>query len=119
MSTNETKGRPGRTMQVTAPTGGLTGGDLYAIRSGTGGFCGVVVETKAATLTAVIEFGHQVKVNKNTGTGESGLIGALVYRDASTGKLTTTATGNDLAGALTAAMTTADTTAWVQLGASA
>lgn len=119
MSTNQIKGRSGRTVQVAAPTGGLTKDDLFAIRTGTGGFCGVVHKTKLATEIAVIEYGHHVEVNKNTGTGESFAVGTLVYHDAATDKATPTATGNDLAGAAMEVAGTAATKVFVQLGSSA
>ena len=109
----QTKGPSGRKLKKTAPTGGLTGGDLTIIRSGTSGACGVVVDDVLVGEEAVVEYGHQVELPKLTGTGESWSLGALLYRDASTGKLTPNSTGNTLAGAAT----TAATTGWVQLGA--
>lgn len=113
MSNNSRKGPSGRKIQVTAPTGGLTSGDLYSLKTGTTGWVGEVVNDADAGDTAIIEVGHQVEIAKNTGTGESFDIGDLVYKDANTGDATATATGNDYIGRATAAATTAATTVWV------
>lgn len=115
MSTLQTKGPKGQKLQMTAPTGGLSNDDIVAIRSGTDGWCGVVLEGADAGDAAVIEYGHQVRVPKNTGTGESFDQGDLVYRDASTGSATATSTGNDLMGAATVAAGTSDDHVWTQL----
>lgn len=115
MSTLLTKGPSGRKLQITAPTGGVSSGDIYALRTGTSGWCGIVVDDADATETAVVEYGHQVEVPKNTGTGESFSVGDLVYEDASTGKATATATDNNLMGACTEAANTSATVVWVQL----
>lgn len=116
MSTLRTKGPSGRRMTVTAPTGGYSGGDLVPIRTGVTGCCGIAIDDIAAAETGPVEYGHQVEVAKNTGTGESFAVGALVYHDASTGLATATATGNDLAGTATAAAGTSASVVWVQLG---
>lgn len=113
----QTKGPSGRKLQKTAPTGGLDGGDLVIIRSGTSGACGVVVDDVDAGESAIVEYGHQVYLPKLTGTGEDWSQGDLLYRDASTGSLTPNSTGNTLAGAATEAATTSATFGWVQLGA--
>lgn len=119
MSALQTRGPSGRKVTVTAPTGGYSSGDIVPIRTGTEGWCGIAMCDIAAAETGTAEHGHEVEVTKNTGTGESFAIGALVYRDASTGVATATATGNDLMGAATEAAGTAATTVWVQLGSSA
>ena len=119
MSALNTKGPSGRKVNVTAPTGGYFSGDIVPIRTGTSGWCGIAINDIAATESGPVEHGHEVEVPKNTGTGESFAIGALVYRDASTGLATATATGNDLMGACTVSAGTSATTVWVQLGAAA
>src|SRR5690606_5623342 len=109
MSTLQTKGASGRKMNITAPTGGYSSGDIVPIRTGTTGWCGIAVVDIAAGESGTVEYGHQVEVPKNTGTGESFAVGALVYHDASTGKATASSTGNDLMGAATEAAGTAAT----------
>ena len=98
MSTNERKGYSGRIVTVTAPTGGLTSGDLYAFRSGTTGWVGEVRDDIAATEDGPVEVGHQASVSKKTGTGESFSQGDLVYWDSSDGNVTPNSTGNDFVG---------------------
>ncbi len=118
MSTVQVQGRSGRKITQVAPTGGLTAGDLYAFRTGTDGWCGVVELGAAVGENAVIAIGQHCEVTKNTGTGESFAVGAKVYHDASTDAATASATGNDLAGACTIAAGTADTKVWLMLGPS-
>jgi predicted RecA/RadA family phage recombinase len=115
MSTLQTKGPSGRKMQVVAPTGGIAPNDIVILRSGTAGWCGIAETGAVAGAPATIEYGHQVEVPKEVGTGESFAVGALVYRDASTGKATAGSTGNTLMGAATKAASTSDTKVWVQL----
>jgi hypothetical protein len=113
MSLNPRKGPSGRKVTQTAPTGGWTAGDLITIRSGTTGWVGEAIDDVAATEEGAVETGHQAYIPKNTGTGESWSNGALLYKDASTEKLTPTATGNDFVGSAVGAATTSDTSAWV------
>lgn len=121
MAAVQTRSPSGRKTKITAPTGGYSSGDIVPLRTGVSGWCGIAVADAAATETCVVEYGHQVQVTKNTGTGESFTHGALVYRDASTGVATATATGNDLMGACAeqSAVGTSATTVWVALGSPA
>ena len=111
----QTKGPSGRKINVTAPTGGYSGGDLIAIRTGASGVCAVVVDDIAAGESGPAELGHQVELPKLTGTGEDWSQGDVLYRDASTGSLTPNATGNTRAGMAAADATTAATVGWVLL----
>lgn len=113
MSLNPRKGPSGRKVTQTAPTGGWTSGDLITIRTGTSGWVGEAIDDVAVGVEGAVEVGHQAYVPKNTGTGESWSNGAKLYKDASTGKLTPTATGNDYAGSAVGAATTAATSAWI------
>lgn len=115
MATLATKGPSGRKMQFTAPTGGIAINDIVSIRTGVSGQCGIALTAADAAAQCTVEYGHQVEVPKNTGTGESFAEGALVYKDASTEKATATATGNDLMGFCIVTAGTAATTVWVQL----
>lgn len=121
MSALQTRGPSGRKTKITAPTGGYSSGDIVPLRTGTSGWCGIAVSDALVSETVVVEYGHQVEVTKNTGTGESFNHGDLVYHDASTGVATATSTGNDLMGACAeqSAVTTAATTVWVALGSPA
>ena len=113
MSDKQTKGAQGRMIQYTAPTGGVSSGDLVIIRSGTSGLCAVMESDVAAAATGAAQVGHQVKLPKLTTTGNAWSQGDLLYRDATSGSLTNTATGNTLVGAAAQAALLADTTAWV------
>lgn len=110
MSLNPRKGPSGRKVTQTAPTGGWTSGDLISIRTGTAGWVGEAIDDVAATEEGAVEVGHQATIPKNTGIGESFSVGSKVYKDASTGKATPTATGNDYLGGAVAAANTAATT---------
>lgn len=110
MSLNPRKGPSGRKITQTAPTGGWTSGDLITVKSGTSGWVGEAIDDVAATETGAVEVGHQATIPKNTGTGESFSVGDVWYKDASSGKATPTATGNDYGGRVVAAATTAATT---------
>ena len=110
MSTNVRKGAPGRKITLTAPTGGWSSGDLITILAGNSGWVGEAVTDVAVGATGAVEVGHQVTIPKNTGTGESFAVGAVVYKDASTGKATAAPTGNDYIGRAVASASTAATT---------
>lgn len=110
MSSNPRKGPSGRKISVTAPTGGLASGALFAIVAGIQGWVGEVIATIAAGVEGAVEVGHQATIPKNTGTGMSFAKGDLWYLDASTGKATPTATGNTLGGKVLAVASTSATT---------
>lgn len=110
MSLNTHKGGPGRKVTQTAPTGGWSSGDLITILAGNSGWVGEAVTDVAVGAEGAVEVGHQSAIPKNTGTGESFTVGAIVYKDASTGKATPNATGNDYLGRATEIASTAATT---------
>lgn len=110
----ETRGPIGRTVKKTAPTGGYTGGAIVILGAGTTGWCGLAAQDYDAGETAVIRVGEEAKVTKVTGTGKSFAIGDKVYRDASSGNATPTATGNAYVGRATSTATTAATSVWAQ-----
>lgn len=101
----------GDTLDVVAPSGGVT--------SGVGFFLGALFliaasnadegEVVAASRTGV--FDHAAA----TGGGQSGAVGDPVYFDSNAKALTITASGNKLVGVLGAAKATGDTTARVVL----
>lgn len=117
MSTLLERGNLGYSITYTAPTGGLSSNDVVIVRSGTSGFCGVVENDVDFGDTAVVWCGQVRRIPKLTTTGNSFAKGALVYRDASTGSATATATGNTLIGACTEAAALADTYVWVKFKA--
>jgi len=102
----------GDSILMTAPTGGLTAGQLIIVRSGTGGRCGIVVNTVAAGAVTPVKIRGTFKgVPANAATGLTFAVGDILYRKASDGKLTKTSTSNTLAGFAAAAKTAAGTTA--------
>lgn len=110
----ETKGPSGRKAIVTAPTGGLSNDEVVILRSGTSGLCGTVIEGAPAGGKATVEYGHAVRVPKETGSGNSFDQGALVYRKAADGKAVPNSTSNTLMGWALEAASTSDTHVWVQ-----
>ncbi len=114
MSTAQRKGASGRKVNATAPTAGYSSGDLVPLRTGTSGWVGEALVDASSGETCTLEVGHEAYITKNTGTGESFSLGDKVYRDASTGVATPTATGNDYIGSATAAAGVSATAVWVQ-----
>lgn len=111
MSSIETKGTPSK-MTITA-AGDLAAGDLYPIRSGNAGLCGVIFADAVSGDEVVLEYGHQAKLAKKS--SDTFASGALVYWDNSAKELTTTTSGNTLAGFVTEAAGSSTTEAWIQL----
>jgi predicted RecA/RadA family phage recombinase len=95
-------------------TAAIVSGALVIIRSGTAGACGVAVSDIAGGGgTGVLATEGVYRLTKAAGAIARG---ALVYRNASTGAITTTTTGNTLVGYAIAAATTAATTVDVKIG---
>ena len=115
MSTLEKKGASGRIVTYTAPTGGVSSDDLVTLASGTDGWVGVARDDIAATEDGPVEVGAQMKLPKNTGTGESFSVGDKVYKDNSTGDATPSSTGNHYIGRCSEAATTSDTHVWTMM----
>jgi len=94
-------------MVVTAPTAGYTAGDMVKVED----TVGVIAETKAATLDAVLIYKcEKIVVPKVAGTGISFAAGDKVYYKAADKKVTNASTGNTLCGrALEAAGASATT----------
>ena len=96
--------------------GAISSGDLVILASGTTGACGVAVTDIAAnTGTGEVEVDNIHVLPKNV--GEVFTFWQVLYRDASTGKLTNEASGNTRAGRCTAAADSAATTATCLLNA--
>lgn len=90
-----------RTIKFTAPSGGLTGGDMYKTEDA----IGVILDTVAAAGSAVLIYeAEKILVPKVTGTGKSFAVGDKVFFNASTLNVTpTTGGGLYLIGIATAA----------------
>lgn len=82
-------------MQVTAPTAGYTAGDMVKVED----TVGVIAETKAATLAAVLIYKcEKIIVPKVAATGITFAAGDKVYYNATSGAVTSTASGATLCG---------------------
>ena len=94
-------------MIVTAPTAGYTAGQMVKIED----TVGVIAETKAATLDAVLIYKcEKIVVPKVAGTGITFAAGDKVYYRAASAAVTNASTGNTLCGrALEAAGASATT----------
>lgn len=99
-------------LKFTAPTGGLTSGQLYKV----GDVVGVVVETVLVGETAVLIYRcPKILVAKRAGTGITFAVGAKVYYRSAGPDLTNATTGNVLCGRATVAALAADTTVEIDL----
>lgn len=84
-----------KSVGITAPTGGLTAGQMHAANS----LIGVIVESKDAAADAVLIYEcEKVIVPKVAGTGITFSIGSKVYYNSSAKKVTNVSTGNTLCG---------------------
>lgn len=92
----------------------VASGALVIVRSGASGVCGIAVTDIANGSTGEVEISGVHTLTASTGAWAQG---ALVYRNASTGALTGTASGATLAGFSPVAKTTAATTGLVVLNA--
>lgn len=97
-------------LQVIAPSGGVVGGQLYK----QGSLVGVAVSSVDAgeQFTLMLEGAYDTVPKK---TGESWNVGDMLYYEASSSSLTTTATSNTWAGYAYYAAATADTTGAILL----
>ena len=97
-------------IKVTAPSAGYTAGQVVKV----GQIVGVIVETKTVGLdTALIYKCEKVILPKTT--GEAWTIGAKLYFNATTAKLTTVASGNTLCARANIAYAASDTEGEVSL----
>lgn len=106
---------PGHTVPKTVPTGGATKGDVYVMRSGATGSCGIWVNTYSAADPGIlmVDGEHELTAVNNVAF----VVGDILYWDDSANKLTKTATGNTRCGVCAAAKATATTTGRVRLNA--
>jgi predicted RecA/RadA family phage recombinase len=108
-----TKVQDGKTITVTAPTGGLTAGTPHVLRSGTSGRIVIPKNTVDATENVECDAVGVHGLTKATGTGTALSQGDLVYWDGS--KITDTASGNDRAGTVTEDAATSDSIVLVDI----
>lgn len=102
--------QPGDEITITAPSGGFTSGALTIVASGVSGICGLPMNTVAeGSQSSVAIKNRQAKLPAVTGVSWSA--GAVLYRKASDGKLTSSSTGNTRAGRAGADKATNDTEA--------
>jgi predicted RecA/RadA family phage recombinase len=101
-----------KSVKITAPTGGLTAGQLCASNS----LVGVVVETVAAGKeTALIYACDKIVVPKRAGTGITFSIGTKVYYRSAGPDVTNASTSNTLIGRATETADAADTEVEIDL----
>lgn len=98
----------GDVIEVVTPAGGYTSGQLVTV----GELVGVATTTTLENETAAISICGVYEVDKATGAITQG---AKCYHDVSTGKITTTASSNKLAGYAWLAAANGDTTVKVRL----
>lgn len=104
---------PGKTVPKTVPTGGATTGDVYVMRSGATGTCGIWIKTYSAADAGILMVSgeHELAAVNNAAFA----VGDVLYWDDSANKLTKTATGNTRIGWAAAAKATTGTTGRVML----
>lgn len=90
----------------------VAAGELLIRRTGTAGECGIAVADVANAATGEMEICGVHKLAAETGAWANG---ALLYRHATNKTLTTSSTGNTLAGSAVGAKTTAATVGYVLL----
>lgn len=105
----------GNIIQVVAPTAGYTSNQLFILRSGTAGCCGVAVADIAAAATGGAYVEGVFELPANAGTGLTFAVGDILYRNSSTAALTKSTTGNTKVGMCVEAKAAAGTTAKVKL----
>lgn len=88
--------QPGKTLTLTAPSGGVVSGKFYKI----GSFFGVAVQSAAEGKPFDLETGGVYDLEKTS--AEAWTVGATIYAT-SAGVMTTTASGNTKVGAAVAA----------------
>ncbi len=119
MATNVTLLSAPQIRTIVAPTGGTVSGGVIVSRSGTSGEIAVAINDIAAAASGpCYTSGVCVTLSAESGTGKTWSNRAVLYWNSSTGKLTTTATGNTRAGVANGAKSSASaTTASVDLNA--
>lgn len=106
----------GKTINVTAPTGGLSAGDVVVRSSGTTGSCAVVITDIAAGQTGAAYIEGVFTLPKATGTGNGFNDGAIVYWDAGNAQCEPSTTGNTRLGRAYGAASASASTMQVKLG---
>jgi len=105
----------GQRINRVVPTGGATGGDVYALATGATGFIGVWLDTYAASATGVLLIEGVFELPKATGASTDFAVGQLVYWDDASNQIEHTATGNVRAGRCVELTTTSATTCLVKI----
>lgn len=107
----------GRRITVSAPTGGVSSGDLVFMPShGTTALCGVAMTDAAGGADVEVELEGKHDLTKTAGATQSFVPGTIVYATTG-GALTVTSSGNARVGRAAAAAATGDTTGRVILTA--
>lgn len=88
----------GHTLTYTAPTGGVSAGDVVERLSGASGRIGLVQTDAAAGANTTLALSGVHEVAKESGTGDDWADGENVYYDSGNDEFTTVASGNTLAG---------------------
>lgn len=105
--------RQGNTITITAPTGGLSSGDVHVVRSGTSGCCGIVIADAAFGAACELTMVGVHPLPADNGTAKTFGIGDVLYWDGS--ELTKTATSNTRIGTCWEAKAANGTTGKVKL----
>lgn len=114
MATN--KIADGATITYTNAGSAIAAGSLVVVASGTTGCCGVAIcDIEASTGVGTLAMKGVFECPAVAGTGITFTPGDVLYRDASTGKLTKTASGNTRVGRAWAAKAALSATALVKL----
>lgn len=99
-------------VKFTAPTGGVTAGQMYAV----GSLIGVVAEAADAGKSAVLIYRcEKISVPKVASTGVTFTVGAKVYYNSTLKKVTNATTGNTLCGRVLVAAAFSDTEVEIDL----
>lgn len=107
---------PGTRIVMTAPSGGVSAGDVVVVRSGATGMVGVALTTVSAGESYTVAITGRWRITKNTTTGAGAFsIGDVVYLDVADENVSSQASANVKAGMAAAAAVAADTTADVLL----
>ncbi len=106
--------REGDTLEVEAPSGGLTAGHVYSI----GNAFGVVLTNTASGANAILKTGGVWDIAKTNAASMSMAVGANVHWDNSGKAATTSATSNVKIGVCLAVVSNTDTTVRVRLNPS-
>jgi len=90
--------KSGHELTYTAPTGGVSAGDVVERLSGSSGRVGIVQVDAAAGADTTLALTGVHEVSKESGTDDDWADGEAVYYDSGNSEFTTVASGNTLAG---------------------